>query len=1097
MFVRNLSVVAPMILAFGLVASTNSADEQATAVVVRQGGAYTPNLLVRQDVDREDRVERFLLLAPGAPLVIEAAMTIDGQSFRIPREKLIDEMLVAADKDKDGRPTWDEAVRSTRFSFGRFRAGNESQVESYRKQYDKNDDKLVDRAEARLFLATVSQGSDFVLEPHYNNNNYGVVAQANGRLVMTGGRVDILPLLDEDRDAVLSAEEIAAAAGRLKSRDANDDDLLYGQEVSGATQAAYFANQAANRSETGAAVLLGPTADAETLFKTLVYRYQFPKGELTAGSFPTLPVLFTQLDANADGRLAEAEVLGLNQIEPHLRLAVRLGNVEGEPAIVVERRADEVTQLEGPPAEDAANAPVKFERPGILFDFAAQAGTVKPFDYSQTAAQMLTQFDKDKNGYLEASELNANTQAYMQMWDDDGDGKIFAAEIVASYTRMMAPQMSQVRAAVADLGNSVFVTLDETGDGRLSLREMRTAAGRLKALDKNSDGQITPEEIPGQFSVTFRQGGQGGYGFSAVQTRGAGGQGQAGPSANRGPEWFAKMDRNGDGDVTLKEFLGDEEQFGKLDTNADGFVERVEAEAAKGADGSDETNGNDQAAKPVDADLLLRGGSLHRGDGQPAVVGDVAIAGGKIVAVGAFPLGQIRQDFNCRGLIVAPGFIDLHNHSDNQVTAKATRAVTNFLTQGCTTIVTGNCGSGPVDAAKYLAAIDEHGCGVNVAHLLPQGDLRREVVGTAERKATDDEIAKMKELADKAMRDGVWGMSSGLIYVPSCYADTAELIAIAKVVSKHGGLYVSHIRGEGTGLLASVEEAIEIGRQAECPVHISHFKSSGKDAWGLVRVATEMIEKQRKAGGKITADQYPYAASSTSLEATVVPTWARAGGQQAMLKRLDDAESGPKIREAIEKNLREADGGERLQIASFAKQPKWAGQRIAAIAQNEGVEPIELTLRILRDGGAAIVNHGMHEPDVQFVMTQPWVATASDGRAFIPGPDVPHPRSYGTFSRKIGRYAIREKTLPLEQAIRSASGLPADILGLKDRGYLRPGQAADIAVFDAEQFLDLATFDSPHRYSQGVRHVFVNGHPAVLDGHATGTLAGVALRREI
>lgn len=504
--------------------------------------------------------------------------------------------------------------------------------------------------------------------------------------------------------------------------------------------------------------------------------------------------------------------------------------------------------------------------------------------------------------------------------------------------------------------------------------------------------------------------------------------------------------------------------------------------------------GRAEEAAGIEADIVLRQGTLHDGTGGPAVVGDVAIRDGQIVAVGEFTLAAAGRELDCRGLLVTPGFIDLHNHSDRQMVDRKTRACVNYLLQGCTTIVTGNCGSGPVEVAKYYDQIAEGGAGVNVAHLVPQGSLRDLVLGKENRPATDDELRRMQQLVEQGMRDGAWGLSSGLIYVPSSYADTPELVALASVVARHGGIYASHIRGEGTQLLESVTEALEIGKQARLPVHISHFKSSGQDAWGLVRVAIELIEQRREGGQRVTADQYPYIASSTSLTATLLPTWAQAGGAKAMLERLDDAEQGPRIREAIARKLRICDDGQRLRITSYRQRPQWAGKSLRELAAAEGVTPLELAEGIIRQGGAGIVNFGMSENDVRLVMSQSWVATSSDGRAYVPGPDVPHPRSYGTFARKIGRYALQDEVIPLELAIRSATGLPADILQLPDRGYLRVGCQADVVVFDPEQYLDQATFESPHQYSRGVRHVLVNGQPAVADGVPTGLLAGVPLR---
>lgn len=496
-------------------------------------------------------------------------------------------------------------------------------------------------------------------------------------------------------------------------------------------------------------------------------------------------------------------------------------------------------------------------------------------------------------------------------------------------------------------------------------------------------------------------------------------------------------------------------------------------------------------------DLVLRSGTLHLGDGQPSIVGDIAIDDGRIVAVGEFEASEVKHEIDCHGLVVCPGFIDLHNHSDRPILERSTRSAMNYVTQGCTTLVTGNCGSGPIDVAEYYDKIDRFGAGPNVAHLLPQGSLRRAVIGTEQRAATPDELRQMETLAAKAMDEGAWGMTSGLIYVPSSYADTDELVALARIVGQRGGIYGSHIRNENVELLSAIEEALEIGQRANVPVHISHFKSSGKDSWGLVRVASKMIAQAREQGRRITADQYPYAASNTSLEAMLIPTWARAGGQTAMLKRLDDADQGQLIRKAIAEKLIEFDDGQRLQIAYYAQDPSWSGKRIAEIARRRSISSIELALEIFRHGGASVVNHSINEADVRYVMTLPWVATASDGSARLPGPSVPHPRSYGTFPRKIGYYSVQHGVVSIAQAIRSATGLPADILGMSDRGYLRPNYWADVVVFDAKTIRDTATYESPHNYATGIKHVLINGELVVSNGAPTGVLAGRALRREV
>ena len=506
--------------------------------------------------------------------------------------------------------------------------------------------------------------------------------------------------------------------------------------------------------------------------------------------------------------------------------------------------------------------------------------------------------------------------------------------------------------------------------------------------------------------------------------------------------------------------------------------------------------GTCSAAEPRTFDTLLLNGTLHDGLGAAPVVGDVGILDGKIAAMGDLESAQAGVKINCQGLVICPGFIDLHNHSDTQVISPLTRGNVNYLLQGCTTVVTGNCGAGPVDAATYFDQIDAAGAGTNVAHLLPQGSLRDQVLGPVNRMSTAAELDTMRKLADKALRDGVWGMSTGLIYIPGTYTPTEELQEIAKVVGKHGGFYTSHIRNESKDLLSAVDEALKIGKASGARVHISHFKSSGPEAWGLIRQAAAQIEAARAAGQVVTADQYPYIASSTSLEAMVIPTWAREGGNRGMQQRLSDPEQTAKIRDAVIQDLKLRGSEAPIRLARYAPQPTWIGKSLQEIAELEKREMVEIVLEICRNGGAAAVSFGMHEDDVRFAMQLPWVATASDGRAYLPGADKPHPRSYGTFSRKIGYYSIQHNVLSLAAAIRSSTGLPAEILGWTDRGMLKPGLIADVTIFNPQEFRDQATYDDPHRYSAGVKYVFVNGQPAVYQGQPTVALAVRALRRK-
>jgi len=501
--------------------------------------------------------------------------------------------------------------------------------------------------------------------------------------------------------------------------------------------------------------------------------------------------------------------------------------------------------------------------------------------------------------------------------------------------------------------------------------------------------------------------------------------------------------------------------------------------------------------KPPETNIVFRNATLHDGSGKPGVNGDLHIKGDRIVAVGQVGKIDGAKEIDAAGLVIAPGFIDLHTHCDTgspALTAKSGRPNKNYVLQGVTTVVTGNCGSGPVDTAKFFTDL-EAGVGTNVIHQAPHNSIRSQVMGNENRAPTTEELAKMEALVARAMDDGAVGLATGLIYNPGTYARTEEIVALAKVAGKRGGLYASHIRNESGGLLDAIDEAIRIGRESGCRVHISHIKASGQNAWGSSARAVALIETARKKGEKVTADQYPYIASSTSLRATLVPSRYREGSQKDFVARLDDPKTGPQMKKDIAAALNGRDGGKRIQIASYSKNTAWNGKSLTAIAETEKKEPIEIVLEIERNGGASVVNFGMSEEDVRVYMKQSWVATASDGSTHVPGATVPHPRSYGTFPRKIGLYAIEDKIVTLEAAIRSASGLPADILELKDRGYLKPGCKADVVVFDPETFRDAATFEKPHQYAAGAKWVFVNGHAAVADGKfQDGVLGGQVIR---
>jgi N-acyl-D-amino-acid deacylase len=486
------------------------------------------------------------------------------------------------------------------------------------------------------------------------------------------------------------------------------------------------------------------------------------------------------------------------------------------------------------------------------------------------------------------------------------------------------------------------------------------------------------------------------------------------------------------------------------------------------------------------------------GSGSPGTIADVAIRGERILVIGRdLPSTAKTKVIEARGFYVAPGFIDLHTHSDDSILQPKTQNNLNYATQGVTTIVTGNCGFGPVDVGPYLGRIGKQGAGANVCHLIPHNSLRSQVMGNVNRAPTRDEMNRMLELMNKGMRDGAWGLSTGLFYSPGAYAQLDELVSLADVAARHDGFYASHIRDEGDGLLPSLEEALTIGRRAGLPVHISHLKAAGRSAWGEASTALARIAQARQAGQRVTADQYPYIASSTSLQATVIPPRFREGKQQEIAARFDDARLGAAMRQAVVEKIHAASDGRDLRIARYGPKPSWQGKDLAAIAREEGKNPVELVAEIERGGGAQIIHFSMNEEEMRLIMKQPYVATASDGAARIPDDSMPHPRHYGTFSRKIGHYALEEKTVTVEQAIRSATGLPADILRLPERGYLREGYFADVVVLNPRTYRDAATFDKPHQYTTGVEFLFINGVPVIEAGRGTDKLPGKPLRHEV
>lgn len=555
-----------------VVVAAKAGNEAGQAVVLQQaGGAAIGRGNVAQsrpDADPEDDKERFLLLAPTGPILIEAHVTVDGKPFRMAREKLVDELLAAADTNGDGKAEWEEALASSQFRFANYGRpvpqGQQLQVAV--KQYDGNQNGDVDREEVRAFLDRLG-GATFQLSA----TPYGYNRQP-----------DVRELIDQDKDGAISAEELAAAADRLKSRDANDDDILDAVEIRGDV---YAGNRVLQQRGTGgraairtsAAHLLGPAADLVSLYESMKQRYA-KDGKITPENLPAAAKLLKSLDLNENGEFDAGEAIGLHLAKPQLVLEVKLfSNAGDKPEVIVKSQVKALARLGGAQAPSDSIT---------LAGYGAELGvtgsaTRQTANYKASAERMITQYDADKNGYLEKKELEGNANAryfvaQFDAWDADADGKVFAAEIEADYDRRLAPMMTRVIATGADLGVSLFSALDASGDNRLGLREMRGASKQLKRFDKDGDGRIAAEELPSRLEVAFSVG-QPAYGgqYRGVVGRPGGGAG-AGPA--QGPKWFVHMDTNGDGDVSRREFIGPAEAFDKLDADRDGLLSRAEAE---------------------------------------------------------------------------------------------------------------------------------------------------------------------------------------------------------------------------------------------------------------------------------------------------------------------------------------------------------------------------------------------------------------------------------------------------------------------------------------------------------------------------------------
>ena len=498
-------------------------------------------------------------------------------------------------------------------------------------------------------------------------------------------------------------------------------------------------------------------------------------------------------------------------------------------------------------------------------------------------------------------------------------------------------------------------------------------------------------------------------------------------------------------------------------------------------------------------DLLLKHARVVDGTGGPWFRADVAITGGTIAAIAPAIDAPAARVIDVHEYVVAPGFIDIHTHARRGIDQTPTAA--NYVRQGVTTVMEGPDGSSPVPLAPFLAHLETLKMSLDIGAFVGQGSVRNAVIGDVDRKATPDEIETMKGIVEQAMKDGAFGLSTGLFYVPGTFTPTAEVVELAKVAARYGGIHESHQRTEAAGVLDSVRETIAIGERGGLPTQISHAKVIGTANFGKSADMLALVDTARARGVDVSLDQYPYTASSTSIQAALMPAWLLEGGRQATLARLKDSASREKAKGQIAVIIRDERGGgdlKNVQFASCGFDPSLAGKTLYDLTVQRKLAPTirnaaEVVMWIVEQGGCSGIFHAMSERDLVRILKHPATMIASDGEIPVFGRANPHPRSYGTFARVLGVYVREKKALALEEAIRKMSAYPAARLGLSDRGILRPGLEADIAVFDPATVRDMATYTNPHQYAEGFSHVIVNGQVVFENGAMTEARPGKVL----
>jgi len=498
-------------------------------------------------------------------------------------------------------------------------------------------------------------------------------------------------------------------------------------------------------------------------------------------------------------------------------------------------------------------------------------------------------------------------------------------------------------------------------------------------------------------------------------------------------------------------------------------------------------------------DLVIKNGFIIDGTGNPWFKSDIGIKKKKIVKIGFIDKNQAKKSIDAQNLIVCPGFIDIHTHCDRGIVKVPT--VDNYIHQGVTTVIGGNCGGHPFPMKKLFEKIEDRGISVNFGCLVGHNIIRREVMGFKMSAPTEEEMEKMKSLIDEEMKAGALGFSTGLSYLPGIYSETEEIVQLVSVVARYGGIYATHLRDQGSHITEAIEEAIEIGEKNNIPVQISHIKLADDAVWHQLERITKPVEEARKRGVEVTLDQYPYTATSSGFTSSF-PSWAFEGGKENFLERLKDKEAYEKIKSFIIKRRLTSTKGinkpETIYIARSEKFPGYEGKNLKEILLALDKKPTvdnaaDLIIEIQKNGGASGVFFQMDKKDVEDLMRLCYNMHASDGGVRVLGEGVPHPRNYGTFPRVIARYVREKGILSLEEAVRKMTSLPAQTLRLKERGIIREGLYADLTIFDRHTFEDKANFSNPHQYSQGLMHLIVNGELVVENGKYTGNLPGMIL----